>query len=161
MFESSILTIFYIFSFCLVLKTSLVIVQVYSANLQFISCHLIFLGSVDVGGYLTGASFEKWILALAHFSDVFFWPVFHMSGLCIILYFISYYIIILYYSIGIHKKCNSNHYLLLFHNSGVVSQKSYPTPHWIRFLIFCRWVYDIPSRSDDLILAWSTSLQLC
>ena len=69
--ESSILTIFYIFSFCLVFnlyKSSLKI-------LQFISGHLIFLGSADIGGYLIVALFERWILTLAHFSDVFFWSV--------------------------------------------------------------------------------------
>ena len=32
------------------------------------------------------------------------------------------------FSTGIHKKCNSNHYLLLFNNSGVVIQKKLPDP---------------------------------
>ena len=36
-----------------------------------------------------------------------------------------------------------------------------PTPHWVKFVIFCRFVYDIPSHLNDLILAWSTSLHLC
>ena len=69
--ESSIPTSFYIFSFCLVFKLYKYSLQI----LQFISSHLIFLGSVDIGGYLIVALFERWILTLAHFSDVFFWPV--------------------------------------------------------------------------------------
>ena len=35
-----------------------------------------------------------------------------------------------------------------------------PTPCWVTFLIFCRLVFDISSHSNDLILAWSTSLQV-
>ena len=53
--ESSILTIFYIFSFCLVFN-------LFKASLkiqQFISGHLIFLGSADIGGYLMVALFER------------------------------------------------------------------------------------------------------
>ena len=81
--ESSILTIFYIFSFCLVFKLYKSSLQ----NLQFISGHLIFLGSVDIGGYLIVTLFERWILTLAHFSDVFFLTCkLYMSGLCIIPY---------------------------------------------------------------------------
>ena len=38
--------------------------------------------------------------------------------------------------------------------------ESCPTPHWVAFLIFCRLVYDISSHLHDLILAWSTSLQV-
>ena len=69
--ESSILTVFYIFSFCLVFKLYKSSLQI----LQFISDHLIFLGSVDIGGYLIVALFERRILTLAHFSDDFFWPI--------------------------------------------------------------------------------------
>ena len=53
--ESSILTIFYIFSFCLDFKLYKSSLQI----LQFISGHLIFLDSVDVGGYLIVALFER------------------------------------------------------------------------------------------------------
>ena len=66
--ESSILTSFYILSFCLVFKLYKSSLQI----LQFISGHLIFLGSVDIGGYFIVALFERRILTLAHFSDVFF-----------------------------------------------------------------------------------------
>ena len=69
--ESSTLTVFYIFSFCLVFKLYKSSLQI----LQFILDHLIFLGSVDIGGYLIVALFERWILTLAHFSDDFFWPI--------------------------------------------------------------------------------------
>ena len=61
-------SIFYIFGFCLVFK-------LYKSSLQipqFISGHLIFFGSVDIDGYLIVTLFERWILTLAHFSDVFF-----------------------------------------------------------------------------------------
>ena len=34
------------------------------------------------------------------------------------------------------------------------------TSLWVTFLIFCRLVYDIFSHSNDLILAWSTLLQV-
>ena len=82
--ESSILTIFYIFSFWLFIKLYKSSVQI----LQIISDYLIFLGSVDIGGYLIVASFERWIIiTLANFSGVFFWPVNYISGLYIIPYF--------------------------------------------------------------------------
>ena len=53
--ESSILTIFYIFSFCLVFKLYKFSLQI----LQFTSGYLIFLSSVDIGGYLIVAFFER------------------------------------------------------------------------------------------------------
>ena len=68
--ESSILSIIYVFTFFLLFK-------LYKSSLKIIlliSDHLIFLGSVDTGGYLVVTYFERWILVLAHFSDVFFWP---------------------------------------------------------------------------------------
>ena len=43
--------------------------------LQFISGHLIFLDSVDIGGCLIVALFERWIFRKGYFSNVFFWPV--------------------------------------------------------------------------------------
>ena len=75
---------FYIFSFCLVFKLYKSSLQI----LQFISGYLIFWGSVDIGGYLIVTLFERWILILAHFSDVFFWPV-----NCTCLAYISYHIL--------------------------------------------------------------------
>ena len=66
--ESSVLTIFYIFSFCLVFKLHSSSLQI----LRFFSGHLVFLGSIVIGGYLIVALFGSWILTLAHFSDVFF-----------------------------------------------------------------------------------------
>ena len=39
--------------------------------------------------------------------------------------------------------------------------ESRQTLHWETFLIFYWLVYDIPSHLNDLILAWSTFLQLC
>ena len=52
--QSSILTIFYIFSFCPFFKLDKSSLQI----LQFISGHLIFLGSVDFSSYLVVALFE-------------------------------------------------------------------------------------------------------
>ena len=66
--ESSILTIFYIFRFCLVCK-------LYKSSLKILHLilgHLIFLGSVDIKCYLVVAYFERWVLAPAYFSDFFF-----------------------------------------------------------------------------------------
>ena len=48
--------------------------ELYKSSLQIIE-HLIYLGNIDIGGYLVVAYFEKWILTLAHFSNVFFWSV--------------------------------------------------------------------------------------
>ena len=79
--ESSVITIFYIFSFCLVFKLYKSSLQV----LQFIFDHLMFLGSVDIGGCLIVALFEGWILT--HFSDVFLTFKLYMSSLYIIPYF--------------------------------------------------------------------------
>ena len=39
--------------------------------------------------------------------------------------------------------------------------ESCPTSFWVTFLIFFWLVYDVPSHLNGLILAWSTSLQLC
>ena len=69
--ESLILTIFYIFNFCLVIKLYKSSLQI----LQFISGNLVFLGSADTDGYLIVPLFGRGILTLAHFSNVFFWPV--------------------------------------------------------------------------------------
>ena len=82
--------------------------------LQLILGHLTNLGSVDIAAYLTGALFQRCILTLAHFSDVFFWPVNCGCGVCI-----SFHILgmdkfhLRVFSIDIHKNCKSNHYLLL------------------------------------------------
>ena len=120
--ESSILTIFYIFSFCLVFKLYKSSLQI----LQFISDNLIFLGSVDIGSYLIVAIFERWILTLAHFSDVFsdletihVRPVYHSIFWAWTMFDLRVF------SIDIHNKCKSNLYLLLlvifqeWHNSGL------------------------------------------
>ena len=59
------------FSFFLVFK-------LYKSSLQIIDItaeHLIYLGSINIGSYLVVAYFEKWVLTLAHFSNVFFWSV--------------------------------------------------------------------------------------
>ena len=77
--ESSVITIFYIFSFCLVFKLYKSSLQ----NLQFISGHLRFLGSVDIGACLIVALFERWTLTLAYFSDVFLWTVNCTCQVCI------------------------------------------------------------------------------
>ena len=53
--ESSVLTIFYIFNFCLVFKLYKSSLQI----LQVISGYLIFLNSVDIGVYLIVALFER------------------------------------------------------------------------------------------------------
>ena len=117
--ESSILIIFYIFSFCLVFK-------LYKSSLQIlhlISGHFTFLGCVDIGGYLVVTCFESWILAPAHFSDVFMWPVNCTCQACLSYHILDMDNVLLRaFSIGINKKCKSNHYLLLlviWHNSGV------------------------------------------
>ena len=34
--------------------------------------HALFLGSVDSGGYLVLACFQRWVLILGHFADVSF-----------------------------------------------------------------------------------------
>ena len=38
--------------------------------------------------------------------------------------------------------------------------ESWPSPRWVAFLIFCQLVFDVSSHFNDLILAWSTSLQV-
>ena len=38
--------------------------------------------------------------------------------------------------------------------------ESCPTPGWVTFFIFCRLIFDISSHLNDMILAWSTSLQV-
>ena len=53
--ENSILTIFYIFSFCLFFKLVKSSLQI----LDLVSDHLIFLGSVDIGDYLVVVCFES------------------------------------------------------------------------------------------------------
>ena len=98
------------FSFCLVFKLYRSSLQI----LQFIWGDLTNLDSVDIAAYLTVALFQRWILTLAHFSDVFFWPVncgcevsisFHILGMD------KFHLRV--FSIGFHKNCKSNHYLLL------------------------------------------------
>ena len=37
---------------------------------------------------------------------------------------------------------------------------SCPTSGWVTFFIFCRLIFDISSHLNDMILAWSTSLQV-
>ena len=39
--------------------------------------------------------------------------------------------------------------------------ESCPAPRWVTFLLFCRLIYKIPYHFKGLLLAWSTSLQLC
>ena len=110
------------FSFCLVFKLYKSSLQI----LQFISSHLIFLGRVDIGVLLIVALFERWILTLAHFSDVFsdletihVRPVYHSIFWAGTMFYLSVF------SIDIHNKCKSNHDLLLlvifqeWHNSGL------------------------------------------
>ena len=87
-FESSILTIFYIFSFCLVLKTSIVIVQVYSTNS---TVH--FVPSNIFGQCWCWRLFNRSLIWKVNFSTCSFFRCFfltckfHISDLCIILYF--------------------------------------------------------------------------
>ena len=38
--------------------------------------------------------------------------------------------------------------------------ESCPTPGWVTFFIFYRLIFDISSHLNDMILAWSTSLQV-
>ena len=107
--EYSVLTIFHNFSI-LVFKFYKFSLQV----LKFISANLMLLDSVDIGSYLLVAVFERWILTLAHFSNVFFWAV-----NCTYQIFLSYHILdmdnvpLRVFRIDIHKKCESNHNLLL------------------------------------------------
>ena len=88
--------------------------------LQYILGYLLFLGSVDIGGYLIVALFKRWILTLNNFSDVFsdlqivhtravyhtilkVWTMFHLRV----------------FIIDIYKKCKSNPYLpllVIFHD---------------------------------------------
>ena len=71
--ESSLLTIINKFSFFWSLNcTRLVILD-----------DLIFLGNVDIGGYLLIAYFEGRILTLGHFPDAFFLAVSYTSQACI------------------------------------------------------------------------------
>ena len=65
--ESLVLTIFWTVNFCLVFKLFKSSLQI----MQFIPGHLIFLGSVDIGGYLIATLFGSWILTHAHFSIFF------------------------------------------------------------------------------------------
>ena len=108
--ESSVLIKIYSFSFCLVFKVYRYSLQI----LQFISGHLIFLGSVNIGSYLIVALFERWILTLARFSDVF--PDLQIMHVRVVYHTIFWAWTMFHLrvsSIDIHKKCNSNHYLLL------------------------------------------------
>ena len=66
--ESSVLTVLYIFSFFLVFKLHKSSLQI----LHLILNHLIFLGSVKMGGYLVVTYFESLILTFAYFLDIFF-----------------------------------------------------------------------------------------
>ena len=77
--ENSIIITFYIFNFCLVFKLYKPSLQI----LQFISGHLRFLGSADIGGCLIVALIKRWTLTLAHFSDAFLWPVNFTCQVCI------------------------------------------------------------------------------
>ena len=112
--ESSILTIRCVFILFLVFK----LYKLYKSSLQLIHIilnHLIFLSSVDIGDYLVVAYFRRWIfksclsfrcffcdLKIVHVMPVYHtmswkWKMFHLKV----------------FSTGIHKKCKSNHYLLL------------------------------------------------
>ena len=108
--ESSVLIKIYSFSFCLVFKVYRYSLQI----LQFISGHLIFLGSVNIGSYLIVALFERKILTLARFSDVF--PdlqIMHVRAVYHTIFWTWTMFHLRVFSIDIHKKCNSSHYLLL------------------------------------------------
>ena len=108
--ESSVLIKIYSFSFCLVFKVYRYSLQI----LQFISGHLIFLGSVNIGSYLIVALFERKILTLARFSDVF--PdlqIMHVRAVYHTIFWAWTMFHLRVFSIDVHKKCNSNHYLLL------------------------------------------------
>ena len=74
-----IIITFYIFNFCLVFKLYKPSLQI----LQFISGHLRFLDSVDIGCCLIVALIKRWTLTLAHFSDAFLWPVNFTCQVCI------------------------------------------------------------------------------
>ena len=69
--ESSILTVFYISNFCLGFKLYKSSLQI----LQFILGRIVFLGTIDIGGYLIVTLFERWILTTAHFFRCSFWSV--------------------------------------------------------------------------------------
>ena len=47
----------------------------------------------------------------------------------------------------------SKSYIAFFKNGRTGSRKSYPTPHWVTFLILFRLVNDITFRLNGLILA--------
>ena len=108
--ESSIITVFYMFSFCLVFKLFKSTLQI----LQFISGHLMFLVSIDIAGCLIVALFERWILTLSHFSNAFFWRGnLHVRSVYYPIFWAWTMFHLRFFSIDIHKKCESNHYLLL------------------------------------------------
>ena len=65
--KNSILTIMYVFSFSLVFKLCKSGLQ----TMHPIPDHPTFFGSADIGSYLVVAYFERWILILGQFSDVF------------------------------------------------------------------------------------------
>ena len=108
--ESSIITVFYMFTLCLVFKLCKSTLQI----LQFISGHLMFLVSIDIGGCLIVASFERRILTLSHFSNAFFWPGnLHVKSVYSPIFWAWTMFHLRFFSIDIHKKCKCNHYLLL------------------------------------------------
>ena len=66
--ESSIATIMCIFSFFLVFRLHNSGLQI----IQLILDHLLFLGSIDIEGYIAVEYFERRILTLGIFAGVFF-----------------------------------------------------------------------------------------
>ena len=73
--ENSFLTILYIFHFCLVCK-------LYISFPTNLFCFFLRGGRGGIGGYSVAAKFQRWILTLTHFSNVFFPNCkLYMSGL--------------------------------------------------------------------------------
>ena len=105
--ESSILATFYIFSFFLVFKLC-------KSSLQILFGPSHIFGQCWYWWLFIVALFGRWILTLAHFSDVFFWPVNCTCQTYTLYHFWAWAMFHLrVFSIDIDKKCKFNHYLLL------------------------------------------------
>ena len=95
-FNSNYYVKFYLFTFFKLFKSSPQIIHL-------ILDYLIFLGSFNIGGYLVVAYIGRLVPFFSFFSDCTFQTIFWTLTLSHLKVF----------SISIHKKCKSNHYLLL------------------------------------------------
>ena len=110
---------------------------------RLISNHVTFLGSPGIVGYVVVAYFERWILTLGHFPDAFFWPFFwaFFTPVCHAISWTWLMFFLRVFSICIHKKHKSNHYLL-FAQFFLIRKwlssvcKLYTSSVWIKVHIF-------------------------